>query len=51
VCEEFCNEGIRYVDCSILPMLAWFMHRGAIREQTDAKIFGGSKMFSGGDHV
>jgi len=48
-CEVFCREGIRYVDCSISRMLAWFMHRGISRGEIDVKIFGGSDMFSGGE--
>jgi len=51
VYEEFCNEGIRYVDCSISRMLAWFMQHGVARGEIDVKIFGGSDMFSGGENI
>lgn len=44
-CEQFCDEGIRFVDCSILRMLEWFMQKGVDREDIDVKVFGGSDMF------
>jgi chemotaxis protein CheD len=45
-CEEFCGDGTRFVDCSILRMLEWFMQMGVEREEIDVKVFGGSDMFS-----
>lgn len=47
-CErlEFCREGVRYVDCSIMRMLGWFMEYGITREEIDVKVFGGSDILS-----
>jgi chemotaxis protein CheD len=43
-CDEYCREGARYVDCSIMRMLGWFMGNGVAREEIDVKVFGGSDM-------
>jgi chemotaxis protein CheD len=43
-CEIFCSDGIRYVDCSIMRMLEWFLQLGVEREEIDVKVFGGSDM-------
>lgn len=45
-CDEYCREGVRYVDCSIMRMLGWFMQNGVAREEIDVKVFGGSDMLS-----
>ena len=44
--DEYCREGVRYVDCSIMRMLGWFMRNGVAREEIDVKVFGGSDMLS-----
>ena len=44
--DEYCREGVRYVDCSIMRMLGWFMQNGVAREEIDVKVFGGSDMLS-----
>jgi chemotaxis protein CheD len=44
--DEYCREGVRYVDCSIMRMLGWFMQNGISREEIDVKVFGGSDMLS-----
>jgi chemotaxis protein CheD len=45
--DEFCSEGMRYVDCSIMRMLDWFAQIGVARGEIDVKVFGGSDMLSG----
>ena len=45
-CDKYCREGVRYVDCSIMRMLGWFMQNGVAREDIDVKVFGGSDMLS-----
>lgn len=47
-CGEFCQEGIRFVDCSIMRMLGWFEQKGTAREEIVVKVFGGSDMIRGG---
>jgi chemotaxis protein CheD len=44
--DEYCREGVRYVECSIMRMLGWFMQNGVAREEIDVKVFGGSDMLS-----
>jgi chemotaxis protein CheD len=44
--DEYCREGVRYVECSIMRMLGWFMLNGVAREEIDVKVFGGSDMLS-----
>jgi chemotaxis protein CheD len=46
-CDEFCGEGMRFVDCSIMRMLGWFEQNGVARGEIDVKVFGGSDMLSG----
>jgi chemotaxis protein CheD len=50
-CDEYCLEGIRYVDCSIMRMLAWFRDNGIPREELVVKVFGGSDMLPYGESV
>jgi len=47
-CEQYCREGKRYVDCSIMRMLEWFMLKDVEREEIDVKLFGGSDMMGSG---
>jgi chemotaxis protein CheD len=44
--DEYCREGVRYVECSIMRMLGWFMQNGVAREEIDVKVFGGSDVLS-----
>lgn len=46
VCDNYCLEGKRYVDCSIIRMLGWFRENGVAQEEIDVKVFGGSEMLS-----
>lgn len=41
-----CNEGYRYVECSIRLMLQEFGQRGVLKKELEVKVFGGSDMFS-----
>jgi chemotaxis protein CheD len=47
-CEGFCKEGVRYVDCSIMRMLGWFVQNGIARDEIVVKVFGGSEMMGSG---
>jgi chemotaxis protein CheD len=40
-------EGAKFVDCSVLCMLDWFLKRGILHDEIVVKVFGGSDMFSG----
>ncbi len=46
---DLCVEGIRYVDCSIRRMYEWLRQFGVGRGEIEAKVFGGSDMFSAGE--
>jgi chemotaxis protein CheD len=48
-CDEFCHEGMRFVDCSIQRMLEWFKQKGVERKEIVVKVFGGSEMIGGGE--
>lgn len=39
-----CDDCFRYVECSILSMLALFQARGVVVHQLEAKVFGGADM-------
>lgn len=45
-CDEECQEGFRYVDCSIRQMVKLFDRHGAKRSELEVKCFGGADMFS-----
>jgi chemotaxis protein CheD len=45
-CVTSCLQGPRFVDCSILRMLDWFLQRGIQRRELVVKLFGGSDMFA-----
>ncbi len=44
-----CENGFRYVDCSIRRMLLEFNQRGIDSHEIELKLFGGSEMFVEGD--
>lgn len=48
-CDNFCCEGMRYVDCSIMRMLGWFEQNGVERKEIEVKVFGGSDMLRGNE--
>jgi chemotaxis protein CheD len=50
-CEQFCREGIRFVDCSNMRMLGWFKQNGIPRGEIDVKVFGGPDMFSSKESI
>lgn len=44
-CPSECNEGFKYVDCSIRRMAKVFDQHGINRREIEVKCFGGSDMF------
>ena len=46
-CTTVCQDGPRYVDCSIRRMLTWFLTHGVLRKEIVVKLFGGSDLLSG----
>lgn len=44
-CQKGCDEGTRYVDCSLYRMLEYFRQRGILPPDLDVKLFGGADMF------
>jgi chemotaxis protein CheD len=50
-CEQFCQEGMRYVDCSIRRMIEWLHQNGVNKEEMVVKVFGGSEMIGSGTNT
>lgn len=48
-CSADCNEGFKYVACSIRRMVARFAAYGVRREELEVKLFGGADMFNTAD--
>lgn len=46
-CLSGCQDGPRYVDCSVRRMLSWFLNRGVQRKEIVLKLFGGADLLSG----
>ncbi|MBF0342135.1 MAG: chemotaxis protein CheD [Magnetococcales bacterium] len=42
---KICRELGDHVSCSLAFMLAWFDHKGGVRQELEVKLFGGGMMF------
>jgi chemotaxis protein CheD len=45
-CTSGCIDVYRYAECSVKGMVAWFVEKGARREEIEVKIFGGSHLLA-----